>query len=375
MAKQHRDIEVNEFKDKLAAGRLTRRAFNRTLSAAGLALTTYPLLSRRASAAEQAIILIYGGYDVPEMYGKYVEKHGEMPEVSLYGDGEEAFQKVRAGFKPDLPYTCSPNVPRYRDAGLIQAIDTSRLANWPDVFPALKTTKDAQFEGEQWWIPFDWGRTSITYRTDLVDWEGEDSWALLWDERYKGRLAVFDSTEETVFLTAIYAGVEPCNMDDQDIEKVMALLRKQKPLLRFYSTDETSIVQALMSGEVVAATTWDSGAVQLRKDGVPIKFMTPKEGVFTWTCGITLLKDPPHPDKAYDVIDAMLDPSVGEFILSEYGYGHSNKRSFDRVSDETLANLQLSRDPSDLLSSGVAYCNMKNKDKIIQMFQEVMAGF
>ena len=374
MAKQHRDIEVNEFKDKLAAGRLTRRAFNRTLSAAGLALTTYPLLSRRASAAEEAVVFIWGGYDVPEMYGKYVEKHGTMPKFSLYGDGNEAFQKVRAGFKPDVPYTCSPSVPRYRDAGLTQAIDTSRLSNWPDVFPALKTVPDTQFDGENWWIPFDWGRTSVTYRTDLVDIE-EESLGLLWDERYSGKLAVFDSIEETVFVTAIYAGIDACNMDDQDLATVMALLKKQKPLLRFYSTDETSMVQALAAGEIVAATTWDSGALQLKKDGVPVKFMSPKEGVLTWTCGLQLLKDPPNLDKAFDVIDAMLDPSVGEFLLTEFGYGHSNKRTFERVSDKTLTALGLSRDPSELLSSGVAYCILKNKDKIIEMFQDVMAGY
>lgn len=374
MAKQYRDLEVNEFKDKLAAGKLTRRAFNRTLSAAGLALTTFPLLSRRASAAEQATVFIWGGYDVPEMYGKYLEKHGEMPNFALYGDGNESFQKVRAGFKPDVPYACSPAVPRWRDADLTQAIDTSRLSNWPDVFPALKTVPDTVFGGEQWWIPFDWGRTSVTYRTDLVDIE-EESLGLLWDERYSGKLAVFDSVEETVFVTAIYAGIDACNMNDQELDTVMALLRKQKPLLRFYSTDETSMVQALAAGEIVAATTWDSGALQLKKDGVPVKFMAPKEGVLTWTCGLQMLKNPPNSDRAYDVIDAMLDPSVGEFLLSEFGYGHSNKRSFERVSDKTLTDLGLSRDPSELLSSGVAYCNLKNKDKIIEMFQDVMAGY
>ena len=84
-------------------------------------------------------------------------------------------------------------------------------------------------------MPFGWGCTSVTYRTDLVEWDEEGSYGLLWDERYSGQLAVFDSVGETVFTSAIYAGVDPCNMSDADLDKVIGLLEKQKPLLRFYA--------------------------------------------------------------------------------------------------------------------------------------------
>ena len=371
-------MDINEFKDKQAAGTLTRREINKALSAVGIVALTAPFASRGAAAATdpgEAVSFTWAGYDIPELYKSYAEKNGKPPEYVIYADENEAFQKVRSGFRPDLVHPCSPMVSQWRDAGLIQAIDTSRLSNWPDVFPVLKSLKGTQFDGEQWFMPFGWGRTSITYRTDLVDWSGEDSWALLWDERYKGRLAVFDSVDETVFITAIYAGVDPCNMSDADLDKVMDLLAKQKPLLRFYAEDETSITQALASGEVVAALTWDSGVAQLKADGVPVKFMLPKEGVETWSCGMVLIKEAPHPDKAYDLLDAMISADSGEFLIKDYGMGHSNKRAFDRVSDEVLAGLQLPRDPTELLQSGVLYCRFKDKDNVIDRFQSMKAGF
>ena len=369
-------MDINEFKDKQAAGTLTRREINKALAAVGLAAVTMPALSRGASATSgEAVSFTWSGYDIPELYGSYEEKHGVPPEYVIFADENEGFQKVRAGFQPDLAHPCSPMVSQWRDAGLIQAIDTSRLSNWADVFPVLKTLPGTQFDGEQWYIPFDWGRTSITYRTDLVDWPGEDSWALLWDERYKGRLAVFDSIDETVFITAIYAGVDPCDMSDADLDKVMALLKQQKPLLRFYAETESSVTQALASGEVVAALTWDSGAAQLRADGIPVKFMIPKEGVETWSCGLILMKDARHLDKAYDLIDSMISVESGEFIISDYGMGHANQRAFDHMSDEVLAGLQLPRDPTELLQSGVLYCRFKDKDKVIERFQAMKAGF
>jgi spermidine/putrescine transport system substrate-binding protein len=369
-------MDINEFKDKQAAGTLTRREMSKAMSAVGLATVAFPAAARQASAnSGQALSFTWAGYDVPELYQSYEMKNGAPPDYAIYADEYEAFQKVMSGFKPDLAHPCSPLVPQWRDAGLIQAIDTSRLSNWSTVFPALKTLPGTQFDGEPWFVPFGWGRTSVTYRTDLVEWDEEDSYGLLWDERYAGQLAVFDSVDETVFTAAIYAGVDPCNMSDADLDKVIGLLEEQKPLLRFYAISQSDITQALASGEVVAALTWDSGVAQLKAEGIPVRMMNPKEGVETWCCGMILMKDAPHEDKAYDLIDSMLSPEAGEFQISQYGIGHSNSAAFDLISDVTLAEMQLPRDPSELLDSGVMYCKFRDKDNVIQRFEAMKAGF
>jgi spermidine/putrescine transport system substrate-binding protein len=278
-------MDKKEFLDRLRSRNLTRRDVNKVLAAAGVGVMSLPLMPGRASAADEALYFTWSGYEIPELQPSYVERHGTVSDSSIFADENEAFQKIRAGFVADVIHPCSPMVPQWYDAGLIQPIDTSRLSNWSDLFPALTSAKDVQFAGEQWFVPFDWGRTSITYRTDLVEVE-EDSYGLLWDERYSGRIAVFDSVDETVFVAAIYAGVDPCNMSDSELDMVFDLLRKQRPLNRFYAESESDITQALASGEVVAATTWDSGAASLRAEGVPVRFMNPKEGVETWFCGL-----------------------------------------------------------------------------------------
>ena len=49
--------------------------------------------------------------------------------------------------------------------------------------------------------------------------------------------------------------------------------------------------------------------------------------------------------------------------------------AFDLISDATLAELQLPRDPSELLDSGVMYCKFRDKDNVIQRFESMKAGF
>ncbi|MEX1109514.1 MAG: hypothetical protein WEC00_11410, partial [Dongiaceae bacterium] len=168
---------------------LSRRDMGRVLASAGITLAAVPMVAGRALAEEQASYFTWSGYDVPEFFPGYIEKHGESPALPVFADEEEAFQKLRAGFETDVAHPCSGRIVRWRDAGVIQAIDTSRLSNWGDVFPDLKTINGAADDGQQWFVPIDWGNTSVIYRADLVEIQ-EESWEILWDERYEGRLSI-----------------------------------------------------------------------------------------------------------------------------------------------------------------------------------------
>ena len=54
--------------------------------------------------------------------------------------------------------------------------------------------KAGQHGGKQYGIPDDWGFDAILYRSDKVHPKAK-SWGLLFDDRYKGRIAWFDDLE------------------------------------------------------------------------------------------------------------------------------------------------------------------------------------
>ena len=363
------------------SGGLTRRTFNKTLLGAGVSLVAMPVASKIgvAAAADQATYFTWGGYDVPEMFGTYIAKHGEPPNFASFGGSEEALTKIRGGFVPDVAHPCNQGIPRWVASGLFRTVDTSMLSNFPDVVPSLVDLPGNMAGGAPYMVPFDWGRTSITYRTDLFDLQGEEeSWGMLWDERYKGRMGVLATAADTWWCAAIYAGVDFNELStDENFEKVAALMRQQRPLIRLYTDDTTTLEQALASGEMVAAMTWDSSAVQLKSQGIPVKFANPKEGALTWVCGAMMLKDAPKPEKAHDIIDAMLSTETGKWLIGENGYGHSNARSFDQFTDDELTNLGLNRDPSVILDAGKFQVpqTQEFETKMNQEFEQIKAGF
>ena len=285
---------------------------------------------------------------------------------------------MRAGYVIDVAHPCNQGIPRWVATGLFRTVDTDKLSNWSDVIPSLWNLEGNVVDGKPYMVPFDWGQTSITYRPDLVDWQGEEeSWGLLWDERYKGRLAMIGAGGDSWWCAAIYAGVDFNEIaTKENMDKVAALLRKQRPLIRLYTDDMTTLEQALASGELVAAMTWNSSPVELQAQGVPVAFAAPKEGALTWVCGAMMHKDAPHPDKAHDIIDAMISVETGVWLIN-YGYGHSNIKSFADFSDEQLAGQGLSRDPSVILDAGKFQVpqSQEFETAMNQAYEEIKAGF
>src|SRR3546814_13006738 len=95
------------------------------------------------------------------------------------------------------------------------------------------------------------------------------------------------------------------------------MLVKQQSLMRFYWDDATQIEQAMASGELVAAYAWNGSVKALRDQGVPVAYMTPKEGLLTWVCGLTLSSSPIGAEQqAYDFTDAMHPPDAGRFLTA-----------------------------------------------------------
>lgn len=371
-------METNELLEKMQSGEMTRRDFKKALASFGLALISAPLVSRasRAASDDHPLVFTWEGYEDPGLHGAYLKKHSESPNFTFFGDEDEAFAKIRAGFKPDVVMPCSYKVAIWRDAGVIQPIDESRLSNFPDTISSLKNLSNIVVGGKRWWICMDWGQTSITYRSDLVDLK-EESWGLLWDERYKGRMAMMDSLIDGVMVAAIYGGArDPFNMTAAEVAKTRELLSQQLPLLRTYANSPTDIEQMLASGELVAGVTWNDSFTRLSKQGIPVKFMDPKEGAMTWTCGIALSAtvDAEKLDKAYDVIDALISPEAGAFEIQEFGFGHANKKAFELLSDEDLAARGLTRNPEDRLNSGIFQEPIGNEPELQTMFEEVKTG-
>lgn len=354
----------------LSEGKSGRREFLRLATAAGLGLATWPLGPQPAAAEGELAILSWSGYDIPEMAPDFYKAHGK-PSFTLMGSDEEGFQKVAAGFRPDLAHHTSFIVGKLRDAGLIQPIEVSRLKHWNDFFPELRDIE--VIDGKAWIAPCSWGNSSVIYRADLVT-PKEESWGMLWDGQLKGKISGRDAVEGLLITAGLYSGAkDPWNMTDDELAKSRDLLLQQKPLVKFYWSSQTDLEQSLASGEVIAAYGWNASVAMLRKQGIDMAMLRPKEGIVTWTDGIVMFKDRPgSEDLAYEFINAYMAPEVGKFLIESYGYGSGNEKAYELVKPERLKELGI-EEPAKILAASrfQKQINPEIRQKYQAIFDEV----
>jgi spermidine/putrescine-binding protein len=338
--------------DRMASGRMTRREFSTMLTAMGLGVVTMVGRAPAAGAApEDLLFFTWSGYDVPEMHQSYTAKYGVSPQHAIFGGTEEAYQKLMSGFVADVSHPCVEDVVRWRESGLIKRLDESRLAHWQDLFPELFNLPGATINGEHWFIPIDWGNGSLLYRTDLVDVK-EESWTVAFDEANKGKISMYDATP-TVTVAALVLGINPFEFTDEEGARIKELLTKQRELVRFYWNSPSEYQQAMASGEISIAYAWNDGLAALRKQGLPVKYMNPKEGILTWTCGVVHMANAKASDEeVYDFLNAFSAPETGKFLIEEYGYGHSNRKAFEMADKTIVENLGFAS-PTELFAKGV----------------------
>ncbi len=369
--------------DDLISGDLSRRDFHKTMAAAGLGMAGSASMAGSAFAANtnpaDLVVFEWAGYELPEFFPAYVEKYGTEPQFSLFAEEEEALQKLRSGFPTDISHPCSGSVARWNDAGAIRPIDPSRIDAWGDIFPSTLEIRGVQLGGEYYFLPWDWGNSSILYRTDLVDLGGEEeSYGLLLQPDMEGKIAMFDSVDSTFAVGGLMSGAEDIfNMSDAEIEEATKVVRDLHKNTRFYWSSPTEFEQAMASGEIVAAWSWNSSIIAMKEQGVPVAFMNPKEGIMTWICGFTIMTGGESSDDLiYDYLNAAMEPRSGQYLIEAYGYGHTNELTYDLVDQEILESLGIV-DPVALMAQGNFYDEIPSdvREKMIVKFDEVKAGF
>ena len=328
------------------------------------------------TADDTPVLFQWEDYVVEPFLKEYQATFNDQPQTAIYADEDEAFAKMRAGYKPDVMGPCAYEFPRWQEAGLIQPIDTSKLKNWNKIATALRALPDVDAgDGKVWFVPHYWGNTSVTFRTDLApEYVGRESWEILFDPKYRGRVAVLEGVDDTVPFIAHMIGVDAYNMSAEDWQKVQAKLRELINQARFVSSDNTSLAQGLASGELVAAMSWRTVYATLKREGVQVAYMNPPGGIFTYVCGLVVHKDAKNYDKALALIDSSISDEAAHYTFADIGDGPANVAELANEPDQLFTELGIDRDVDTFLKSGIFQRRLKDKDAIVNAWTEIRAG-
>ena len=344
----------------------------RLLGTSALIAVAFPAVA----ADPDLLVFDFAGFEDPNFSMPYAAQFGDHPTYAVFGEEEEAFLKLRSGFRADVAQPCPQSVPKWLEAGLIEPWDITKIPNYEKVAEVYKTNPSFVVDGAVYFIPGHLGATATAYNTEEVPAEAVKTLQVYADPTYAGRVSLPDNVDDVYALAFLATGLSDwTKATEADIEAASAWLREVHPNVRTYWGDGAELGQLMATGEVLIAWAWSETPVQLVAAGLPIGFeREAAEGSSMFVCGyVNLTNGPGSEDKAHAFINSFLDASVTQFITSEWGYGHGNAEAMAAIGAEKLAEIGLSEIDAPVLYQ--VPMDISLREQMIADFERIKAGF
>jgi spermidine/putrescine transport system substrate-binding protein len=312
----------------------------------------------------------YGNDGGQSMFAAYVKKYPKnKPQFTYMTNEADALAKIHAGLKPDLFRPYAGWVKYFATSGLIQPWTPKLIKNFKHLNPFM--VKAGQYNGKQYGIPADWGFDAILYRSDKVKPKSK-SWGLLFDDRYRDRIAWYDDPVLPLIVAGLYYRFkDPWNQTDAQLKKSQKLLMAKKP--RMIWSSETDMDAAFASGDIWIAWAWPADYWTMKGKKLKVVYMRPKEKPISWVGMFMLLKGSSRPKLAHAYVDAWSSAKSGKWLEDNYGYGHSNTLARPSSSD-LLRALQLDNPRAVTLPNAIFDRDVPRRALYAKVWDEVKAS-
>ena len=309
-----------------------RRKFLKTASVAGLgglAASTLPFSPVFAQAKK--VVAIMPGVFMPDAARPIVEQmSGVKVENAPYVSPTDTLAKLMApgGTKNyDMmisltQFVKGPALGEKDGDERLHALDMSKIPNAENLMPLFK--KDIVTRaGKTYMIPVVWGYDSVIYNADKIPTDDPltQTWGVLFDDKYKGKVAWRDDAHGMIMAAALHRGhPDPVAMDASDLKDLTAYLIDRKKNVRTMWTKFGEAVNLISSGEVWAMYGWIAMRAALQKQGLNVTNNWPTDGLLTWNQSGFVPKDSPNAANAEAVINAMLSTEYGQKLTEVTNY-------------------------------------------------------
>ncbi len=335
-----------------------------------LTATALPLLFAGMAQAEGVLQLYnWGDYTSAALIEKFEKETGIDVTVTDYDSNDTALAKIEAGGHGfDLVVPSANYVTIFREKGLIQELDLSKIPNHPNISPEwMNVDYDP---GRKFSVPWQWGTTGMGVNQTAYSGDINTS-AIFLDPPPEliGKVNVTPEMNDVLALATMYMGGQPCSDDAELMRKVRDKLVEAKP--KWQSMDY-SMTEKMAANDVMASLYWNGAMFRARLQNPDIKYGYPKEGFILWMDQVTLLSDAQNVDNAYKFLNFIADPENAAMIsaYARYANGIAGSDPFMPADMKDAPEIVI---PAELADKGVflGTCTGKGQDYITAIWTDL----
>jgi len=324
-------------------------------------------------------LLVWEGYADESFVHAFEESYHCKVLASYMGSSDELVAKLRGGSASnyDVISPSSDVAASIASTGLAAPLDLSKLPSYSQLSAKLRDLPLVKYKGQVYGVPFMWGPNPLLYDTTAFA-QPPDTWAVLWDSKYKGKISVWDDLS-TVYMAAQILGYDKpdpsqlYNLSDDQLAAVKKKLIELKPNIRKIWATGGELTNLFQNHEVILAMGWPLNTNDLRKLNFPIGETIPKENTTGWIDHLMITAASSNKELAHAFLEYMIGAKTQKLVTDRTHYTPANPNASQFLTRDEIKSLHLDN-PDAYMQRIYFWQDVPRRAKYTEIWNEVKAA-
>lgn len=294
-------------------------------------------------------------------------------QYSTYDSNEIMYSKLsNGGITVDVIIPSDYMIGRMVQEGMLEELNFDNIPNYQYIDDAFKNTS---YDPEnKYSVPYTWGTVGIIYNTKYVDEADVTGWELLWNEKYAGKILMFDNSRDAFGIAEYLLGYDVNTTDETELQACAAKLAEQKPVVQQYVMDQ--IFDAMENEEAWIAPYYAGDYLTMVEENPDLAFYRPTAQGYNMFIDAMCIPTCCQEKKAAETfINFLCSPEISSANMAFLGYSVPSTAAKDLM-DPEVANSDVAYPDADTLATGTSFNYLPEETSryMESLFMEVRNG-
>ena len=294
-------------------------------------------------------------------------------QYSTYDSNEIMYSKLsNGGITVDVIIPSDYMIGRMAQEGMLEELNFGNIPNYQYIDDAFKNTS---YDPEnKYSVPYTWGTVGIIYNTKYVDEADVTGWELLWNEKYAGKILMFDNSRDAFGIAEYLLGYDVNTTDETELQDCAAKLAEQKPVVQQYVMDQ--IFDAMENEEAWIAPYYAGDYLTMVEENPDLAFYRPTaQGYNMFIDAMCIPTCAQEKEAAETFINFLCSPEISSANMEFLGYSVPSTAAKELM-DPEVANSDVAYPDADTLATGTSFNFLPEETSryMESLFMEVRNG-
>ena len=338
-----------------------------------LGIVGYNLLKDDKEYIGDVYVYNWGEYIDPDVIEMFEEETGYKVHYEEFETNEEMYTIVAKKARVyDVICPSDYMIEKMLENDLLAEINFENVPNIQHIGSQYLESAKGFDPENKFSVPYCWGTVGICYNKTMVK-EEVNSWSILFDEKYDGKILMQASVRDAYCVALSYLGYSINTMNEDELKEATELLIEQKPIVQAYVVDQ--VRDKMIKNAAALSVIYSGEAIYMQEENPNLEYVVPDEGSNVWIDGWVIPKDCQNKEAAEAWINFMCRPDIALKNFEYITYSTPNESARALIEDENIRNSQIAFPDNSVLSRCTVYNYLgKEGDSLYDYYWTMVGG-